>query len=488
LRHFPHEMSSKQLPSLASLASQTDPLSDLGTVFQRLRLSTAESKFLEWKLRGPFGNDSSVRTKYRTVKATISFANTDGGFIIFGIHANGSWLGLSNQEFEDLDPAKLEELVNGCVFPELPQLNFAKFESKKKWFAVLHTPPSDMVPHVTTKRVVDTGSQGKKKIVLAKYAVYHRHGAKSDIATPLQHQKMVEKRTNFLREELVRRIREVPISVYSPSGGTQKGIPQAFMIARSTDDPTAPVVRLSRGRGQVAGIFLHEELSDGVFDEINNVLDANKLLAEGKRAFVLGDETYYRVYAERQHVESTEENLQLLVVTSLREMYVPFLFWFSQAPAKLIAQVIVDVATNPRSPQVYSLLKLVTLLGSDTSEWLATMLDEKWRKRSQRPNFYWAFTSIRNRTESDRRLLAMRKSAKASINLPDTLAPASIKTLLDSPQQAAAHLSKVCLNVFKGDKEARDVARTLDVAAYGQQVIVREAEVWDELCKLLGLK
>jgi len=44
--------------------------------------------------------------------------------------------------------------------------------------------------------------------------------------------------------------------------------------------------------------MLHEELSDGLFDEINNVIEANTLLSGGKDAFFLGESIYYRIYAE----------------------------------------------------------------------------------------------------------------------------------------------------------------------------------------------
>ena len=53
-------------------------------------------------------------------------------------------------------------------------------------------------------------------------------------------------------------------------------------MARITDDPSAPAVRLTRSKDDSSGFFLHEELYDGLFEEINNVLDANDLIAEGR--------------------------------------------------------------------------------------------------------------------------------------------------------------------------------------------------------------
>ncbi len=244
-------------------------------VVDRLRAATAESRCLEWKASGLFGSGISVRTKYRAVKAAISFANADGGFLVFGVGPNGVWVGLSAAELAELDPAKVTELINGVVYPDLPVINFAQFSEEGKTFAVIHIPPSPFVPHATTKDISEIDTKGIRKVVLAKHTVYYRHGGKSDTATPLQLQRIVEKRTLHVRDELVRRVREVPIPVVGQGHASAASVGTTVTVARLTDDPSAPAVRLTRAPGQSSGVLLHEELSDGLFEEINNVLDAN---------------------------------------------------------------------------------------------------------------------------------------------------------------------------------------------------------------------
>ena len=56
-------------------------------------------------------------------------------------------------------------------------------------------------------------------------------------------------------------------------------------------------VRLTRDTTLSSGSFVHEEVSDGIFDEINNVVDANRILARGQKNFFLGQRVYYRIYA-----------------------------------------------------------------------------------------------------------------------------------------------------------------------------------------------
>jgi hypothetical protein len=77
---------------------------------------------------------------------------------------------------------------------------------------------------------------------------------------------------------------------------------------------------------------VHEELSDALFDEINNVLDANTLLAKRLPKFLLGPQIYFRIYAERHHVKTDIHQIRLLALTGLKKMYAPVLYWLIQLP------------------------------------------------------------------------------------------------------------------------------------------------------------
>jgi hypothetical protein len=192
------------------------------------------------------------------------------------------------------------------VFPDLPRINFAQLKGEGRTLAVVHIPPSPLLPHATTREVTEADASGARRVVLVKHAVYYRRSGKSDTATPLQLQRIVEKCTVHVRDELVRRVREVPIPVFGQRKRGAKTSGTAVTVARLTNDPSAPVVRLTRAPGQASGVLLHEELSEGLFEEINNVLDADKQLAGTADKFVFSEEVYYRVYAERHHVQALQ--------------------------------------------------------------------------------------------------------------------------------------------------------------------------------------
>jgi len=226
---------------------------------------------------------------------------------------------------------------------------------------------------------------------------------------------------------------------------------------------------VTRKQEGTAGVLLHEELSDGLFAEINNVVDANTLLSAGRELFLFGEPVYYRIYAERQHVEADTSRLGLLARTGLHDLYAPNLFWFLRLPPEHAASIIRSAAKDIKNPQVHGLIRLVTLLGRKASDWFWEALERVWSSHTQRPDYVWAFKEIRERKTGDPRLLALRTGGRTLIELPGGTS-VTVESLLSSPLEAAAHLSRVCVAVFSGSKEFRQSARYLDILAYGSEV------------------
>lgn len=456
--------------SLKTLAASEDPLTDLPILIARLEQTSKENRYLEWKQHPALGRNVTQRAKYRMVKAAISFANSEGGFILFGVAPDGQWVGLQDSELSEVDPASISELINGCLVPEIPNLNYADFEHNGLLMAVLHVPPSRQAPHVTSKEIFEKDPTGRLKVILQKYSVYARQGAKSDLATPQHHHQIIARRIEQLREELLRRVKEVQVPVLVPTSQGQAPSPPATITAtRLTSDPNALPVRLTRRQEGTAGILLHEELSDGIFEEINNVVDANAFLAAGRDTFVLGESVYYRIYAERQHVDSSETNLQLLAWTGLHDYYAPNLYWFLRMPPEATASIIKRAAEGINYPQVNGLIRLTVLLGSRASDWLWNKMESLWGSHAQPPEYFWGFKRIRDIMVTDVRLAALRMSARSAIELPGSQA-LTAETLLGNALDTAALLSPSCVEVFQGSKNFRQTARYLDVLAYGLEI------------------
>jgi hypothetical protein len=459
--------SSQKQESLAALAKLENPFDQLDALVQKLESEKAESRYLEWKLMLPFGNSTTIKLKYRLVKAVLSFANTDGGFVLFGVDPKGTWTGFSWDDLNSTDPAMLVELINGCISPEISGLNYANFERNGRFYSVLHTPPSPSMPHVTTKEIGEVVG-GKRQTYLSRYAVYCRYGAKSDLATSHQFARIIERRTEYLRSEMLRRIKEIRLPVNTP-GTAQPGLATILRVTRADARSNASAIRITRDPNEATGIVVHEELGQDLFAEINNVIDANNLLSKSM-SFVFGEEIYYRIYAERQHViDSSEQSLSLAKV-ALKKFYAPMLFWLLRLPPVKIAEALQLVPFSSKSPHSRLICRIALLLGESVTAWLQRGLQHAWGKHPQPPEHFFAFKKMLAKIGSlDPRLIALQMSEKATLDLPFEPQSISIRRLLDESSEASSLLSRASICVFEGDVKQRSLCRVLDVLAYGAE-------------------
>ncbi len=473
-------MDKGHIPSLKTLAGLDNPFENIETqerVESKLLGESCEGRYLERKLCGLFRKESSKRTKYRVVKAIISFANTAGGFILFGVDNDGKVIGLTKEEVREFDPAKVTELVNSCITPDITEFNLYFFTQNKKRIAVLHVPPSKLMPHVTTKEVFEQVHGQKRVVFLARYALYCRYGAKSDIARPADYERILTRRTNFLREELLRRFKEVTISKPTILGRSREGSNIVVRVAKDKKHGTGPVVTLTRKAGEANGIFLHEALDEGLFNVINNVVDANELLAKGHQKFVFGKSIYYRIYAERQYVTASDERIEILAHAGFN-FYAPVLYWLLHLPTKRVAGIMKQICTNPKNPQAYFAIKVAILLGSDASNWLEKLWDRKWFNYAQPPSYYYTLKKMKNMIgKKDNRLIVLGSGVNKPIILPENDQAVSARQLLESPTNAASVLSKYCMLLFQDKSDTRDICRKLDVLAYGNEINARANEI-----------
>jgi hypothetical protein len=255
---------------------------------------------------------------------------------------------------------------------------------------------------------------------------------------------------------------------------------------RAVKDPNAIPVRLTRDPALASGSFVHEEVSDGLFDEINNVIDTNRILARGQRSFFLGEPVYYRIYAERRHVRQPEESLSLLLQNGIADFHAPALFWALALPDKFIVQTIAGLYLYPTNRHGHQLMRLALLLGPDFCQWLFGKWHVQWKNDPQPPSFYWTFKEmISDMKKTDARLLAARVSPTTCFEIEGEK-PMAAKDILEKPDHATTLVSSACMRVFQGIKDYRPIARNLDFLAYGREVQRRAPAISKAVIRIVG--
>ena len=303
---------------------------------------------------------------------------------------------------------------------------------------------------------------------------------------------MIERQLEFIRKSWIKGVRKV---VQAPEGSQiitvrSTGRAGAFgtlsPALRGVRDPKATPVLLTRDRQKASGVFIHEEVSEGIFDEINNVIDANRALAKGQRRFFLGQSIYYRIYAERQHVVQREDDISLLLHSAVCDLYAPYLFWISALPASA-AETFAELYLHPKSPLIYSLIRFAALLGDEFCDWLYERWDRKWKRYSQPPSFYFSFKEMKSSiTGNDPRLVAARVTSSTQFEV-DQVSYEYVRIAGKSTTSSIAQASTACMRVFEGgDSSVRWTARNLDYFAYGLQVRDQASSITKAIIEAIG--
>jgi Schlafen, AlbA_2 len=270
-------------------------------LIQRALTAKRESKYIEFKDK--FDPNSSGDW-CEIVKDIVAIANSGGGIIIFGLDSSGTPTGSSVSAITQVAPADLGNRIAKYTGPV--QLEFETIELKKQGQRL----PDFVVQAVSIPVVFqkpgtyDIGA-GKQKTAFSVGTVYFRHGAKSEPGNSDDIRAVIERQLGSIRKSWIKNVRKV---VQAPQGsqiitvrpsGQSGGASSVSPTLRAVKDPKATPVLLTRDREKATGVFVHESVSEGIFDEINNVIDANRALARGQRRFFLGQPIYYRIYAEK---------------------------------------------------------------------------------------------------------------------------------------------------------------------------------------------
>lgn len=445
-----------------------------------------ESKHIEFKV----GFDpASGHDWCECIKDIVALANSGGGVLIFGLTSQGIPVG-QPIGMAGIDPADVSNRIRNYVGSVELLFEIAELTKDGQPLIGLLVQPAPL-PIVFVRPGTYPDGKGGQKAAFGQGTVYFRHGAKSEPGSSEDIRQVFERQIESVRRAWTKSVRRV---VEAPPGtefvpiatvGRETVLPSRVRVVRESG---ALPVRLTRDDSKVAsGTFLHEEISEGIFDEINNVLDANRALAQGTDAFLLGHEVYYRIYAERQHVRQSEVEVKLLFRNGLRT-YAPSAYWLVALADKEAAAALVDAYLHPINPQVHALLRFAVLFGDDFSAWLFERLQEKWGRHPQPPRFYWAFKEMRAKASVDSRLGATRMLPSAAIGVPGEPS-VTVQELMAAPERAAALLSKACMGAFANKSGAsgfRTLARTLDCYAYGPAIMARGRALGGALRRVIG--
>lgn len=418
-------------------------------------------------------------------------ANSGGGIIVFGLDNVGRPSKASLGPLAIIDSADIGNKISKYTGPADLEFDIRELRKRSQTliaFVIQGVP----VPLVFQRPGTYEISPGKQKTAFSVGTVYFRHGAKSEPGNSEDLRLVIERRVDIIRKSWIKDVRKVVqaprgsrVITVQPVGGSRLSSSLVTTV-RAVNDPKATPVLLTRDPKRAAGTFVHEEVSEAIFDEINNVIDANRALARGQHHFFLGQPVYFRIYAERHHVRQSDADVALLFRSAVCDFYAPSVFWILKLPDRMVAQTLAELYARSLNPQIHCLMRVAVLLGREFCEWLQERWNRKWGHHAQPPSFYWTFKDMLSKMVTvDPLVVAARITPKLLAGAQGE-AVVNVKELIDRPEQAAALLSKVCIRVFEGETNLRSTARSLDYLAYGAEMRARGPNIAGAMFKAVG--
>jgi hypothetical protein len=136
---------------------------------------------------------SDKKSKVEFIKDIKSFANSKGGYVIFGVNNNSEWIGLDDRSDDDIDDASIQNIIDEYVEGEIEIISNIVEIDNKSFFAIYIFPSKDILTFKKDGQFAKkTWGKVKKEtndFAFKKNDVYCRRGSRSIKADKLFFQK-----------------------------------------------------------------------------------------------------------------------------------------------------------------------------------------------------------------------------------------------------------------------------------------------------------
>lgn len=312
-----------------------NPLSD--QAFEYLLNYKEEDNFLDYKVTF---NTEIEKEWLGITKDIMAFANTYGGYLLFGISDNDFKIKGLNRDVSKIlaDADNVQKKINRYIEPEIQSIRSKIFTKNKKEIVGIFIPPSSGKTHVISKDGTFKHISGNEKIVLHKGTIYIRRIAGNHLANARDVDDIINRRLEYFKDNLLSNIAKVveapdqkKVVVLSKDKNTKTG--QKYIL--SGDPEALPVKGLS---------FTTTP------ETVEEIIAAWVAISKTEHSPVPNKITLWEWFKKRNSI-SLPENQRIVVAGFCILTGIPPFFWLQNCSAKNIEDLIKWVVAN-RSSQL----------------------------------------------------------------------------------------------------------------------------------------
>lgn len=317
-------------PKIAELLKASDPLSDANcTALLNYR---EEDQLIDFK---ESFDPTSDKSWIDLAIDCVAFANTYGGYIVFGV-VNGTWkeVGVGPEEVAVLtDTKRVLDQVNKCLAPPIVHMRTRSFASAAgdMAFVVAFIPPTLNATHIYESNRDIPLPGGRSQPRIQKGAIFVRRVASNQILVSADFENLVNRRIDRFRDRILEGLTKVVRAEADEEIVTVRVAPTKGGARNVTIVSAAESLAIS---GKTVSIALN-----GIADRVS----AYMALSSSGGGAVVPEAFLYEAYALRAELQDADQ-YKWLALESL-VVGVPAFYWLSHLD-KAIARSIIDAASK----------------------------------------------------------------------------------------------------------------------------------------------
>lgn len=140
----------------------------------------------------------------------MAFANTLGGYLVFGIeNSKFELVGVQTETVHALDNANLQNKINRYLYPPLTNIRVKVYNKDEKAFVIIFIPETRGKTHIITKDGNVETTKGNSRTLLRKGIIYIRRSGGNQIIDPEALDFIIDKRIDDYKNKFLDRIARV---------------------------------------------------------------------------------------------------------------------------------------------------------------------------------------------------------------------------------------------------------------------------------------
>lgn len=299
-------------------------------------------------------------------KDISAFANTHGGYLIFGINdGEKKIVGLSRKVAGIIkDTNNLQQKINRHLEPNIVSLRAKEFKIDGLSIVVLYIPQSVGKTHMVSKDGVFPYPSGKQKTLLHKGTFFVRRSAGNHLGDSRDFSDVIERRIDQFRDALLEKVAKV---VKSPARS------EVFILSKDPGDEDAKRFIIEDSPDSIAIKGMSFTIApEGVEEEIA----AWSVLSRGSSEAMPSPVILWRWYANRSKINIGEKHKLTIFQFSLWN-HVPAFYWIQEIKLARIREALLEAVRNrPNNTGVPEMLIAASFLGRGVYASVLSMLGD----------------------------------------------------------------------------------------------------------------